>query len=249
MYLRLEDLWRDRRSQASLPSSSGHNTGRSYILLADLASPDNLMEPFSRLIAMLTEADRYEGFPPPPLPIKKRPFLLMECQSEQFMKGPSDPPISSLRLFLIVIAFLHFYYRSHTHTMAPTIVLHSGANRGLGKGILKLYLVKANHVVIAANRDTEQATSKELLALPTSPGSRFAMVKVDASIEADPFEAIKTLATQGIDHLDLVIANAGVAKVVVSRYVVFSSKVFHEPQEMVSSSSIISTLLSLGKYC
>ena len=95
--------------------------------------------------------------------------------------------------------------------MTPTIVLISGANRGLGKGLLELYLAKPDHVVIAANRDPEHASSKALADLPSGPNSKLIVVKVDASVEADPFEAVKELEKQGIDHLDLVIANAGVS--------------------------------------
>ena len=98
--------------------------------------------------------------------------------------------------------------------MSPTIVLVSGANRGLGKGLVQLYLAKPDHVVIAANRDPEASSSKALSELPTGPGSRLIVVKVDASAEADASEAVKTLtAKDGIDHLDIVIANAGVSYV------------------------------------
>jgi len=95
--------------------------------------------------------------------------------------------------------------------MAPTVILISGANRGLGKGLLQLYLAKPNHTVIAANRDPGHATSKALAELPAGPGSRLLVVKTDASVESDPFEAVKQLAAQGIDRLDVVIANAGIA--------------------------------------
>jgi NAD(P)-dependent dehydrogenase (short-subunit alcohol dehydrogenase family) len=97
--------------------------------------------------------------------------------------------------------------------MAPLIVLISGANRGLGKGLLQLYLAKPNHIVIAANRNPEHATSKALADLPTGPGSRLIVVKTDASVELAPFEAVTSIAAYDIDHLDLVIANAGVSYV------------------------------------
>ncbi|RYP05676.1 hypothetical protein DL764_003646 [Monosporascus ibericus] len=95
--------------------------------------------------------------------------------------------------------------------MASKIVLISGTTKGLGKGLLEIYLAKPNHTVIAANRDPEHASSKALHHLPTGTGSRLIVVKVDASVESDASEAIKTLNSQGIDHLDLVIANAGIA--------------------------------------
>ncbi|KAI1392522.1 NAD(P)-binding protein [Hypoxylon trugodes] len=96
--------------------------------------------------------------------------------------------------------------------MSPTIVLISGAGRGLGKGLLERFLAKENHIVIAANRDPESPTFKALKELPAGPGSRVIVVKVDASVESDASAAIDELtSTHGIDHLDIVIANAGIA--------------------------------------
>ncbi|KAI1478147.1 NAD(P)-binding protein [Daldinia eschscholtzii] len=95
--------------------------------------------------------------------------------------------------------------------MAPTIVLITGANRGIGKGILSLYLAKPNHVVIAANRDPEHPTSKALSELPKAEGTSLVVVKIDATVRTDPQEAVKTLRSQGIDHIDILIANAGMA--------------------------------------
>ncbi|CAD6449303.1 d5e9c5fe-a946-4e16-b734-f687950f4079 [Sclerotinia trifoliorum] len=94
--------------------------------------------------------------------------------------------------------------------MAPTIVLISGTNRGIGKGILELYLSKPNHTVIAANRDPNHPSSKALSDLPTAEGSSLIVVKVDATAPTDALEAVKQLESQGVDHLDIVIANAGV---------------------------------------
>ncbi|KAH8653937.1 hypothetical protein BGZ60DRAFT_496293 [Tricladium varicosporioides] len=97
--------------------------------------------------------------------------------------------------------------------MTPYIVLISGANRGLGEGLLRLYLAKPNHVVIAANRDPFHPTSKALSNLPTGLGSRLIVVKVDASSGNDALEAVESLAKEGVEHLDLVVANAGVSYV------------------------------------
>lgn len=97
--------------------------------------------------------------------------------------------------------------------MAPTIILVSGANRGIGKGLLERFLAKPNHIVIAANRDPEHATSKALFTLPTGTNSRLIVVKVDASSGTDAFEAVKQLVAQGINHIDVVIANAGISNV------------------------------------
>lgn len=91
------------------------------------------------------------------------------------------------------------------------IVLITGASRGLGKGLLERYLKLPNHTVIAANRSPDNVTSKELPKLPTAKGSRLIVVKLDSRIWQDAFTAVETLKDQGIQHLDVVIANAGVA--------------------------------------
>ena len=92
-----------------------------------------------------------------------------------------------------------------------TIVLITGANRGLGKGLLERYLNLPNHTVIAANRNPDHPTSKALSDLPKAEGTKLVVVKVDATVWQDAFDAVKKLEGRGIDHLDVVIANAGVA--------------------------------------
>ncbi|KAI1144484.1 NAD(P)-binding protein [Hypoxylon sp. FL0543] len=93
----------------------------------------------------------------------------------------------------------------------PTTVLISGANRGLGKGLLERYLAKPNHIVVAANRNPEHPTSKALSELPRGRNSRLVVVKIDASVESDAAKGVRQLIAQGVDHLDIVVANAGVS--------------------------------------
>ncbi|KAM0143232.1 hypothetical protein ACHAP3_001365 [Botrytis cinerea] len=98
--------------------------------------------------------------------------------------------------------------------MPPTIVLITGANRGLGKGLLQRYLALPNHTVIAANRDPSHESSKKLFDLPKGSRSSLIIVKVDASIEQDAFDAVQELQDKhNIPHIDIVIANAGVSYV------------------------------------
>ena len=66
--------------------------------------------------------------------------------------------------------------------MTRTVVLITGANRGIGKGLLEIYLLKPNHLVIAANRDLEYPTSKALAKLPTADGTSLLLVKIDATV-------------------------------------------------------------------
>lgn len=94
-----------------------------------------------------------------------------------------------------------------------TVILISGANRGLGKGLLERYLKLASHTVIAANRNPDHPTSRDLFNLPKAEDTKLIVVKYDARVWQDAFDAIKLLESQGVDHLDIVIANAGVAYV------------------------------------
>ncbi|KAI9688387.1 MAG: putative secondary metabolism biosynthetic enzyme [Bathelium mastoideum] len=96
--------------------------------------------------------------------------------------------------------------------MAPTIVLITGCNRGIGKGLLELYLARPNHTVIAANRDPSHATSKALTDLPKASGTSLLLIKIDATSPADPADAVTNLASHGIDHIDILVANAGIAE-------------------------------------
>jgi norsolorinic acid ketoreductase len=95
--------------------------------------------------------------------------------------------------------------------MAPTIVLITGTNRGIGKGLLELYLSKPNHTVIAANRDPNHSTSKALVDIPTAEGTTLRVIKIDYTSPTDPVNAVKELTAHGIDHIDILIANAGIA--------------------------------------
>lgn len=96
--------------------------------------------------------------------------------------------------------------------MAPTVVMITGANRGIGKALLELYLAKPNHQVIAANRDPTNDTSKALLQLPRAEGTSLLIIKIDATSATDPTDAVKKLAnSHGIQHLDILIANAGIS--------------------------------------
>jgi norsolorinic acid ketoreductase len=96
--------------------------------------------------------------------------------------------------------------------MASTIVLITGANRGLGLGLLQRYLAQPNHTVIAGNRDPGHPSSQALSKLPKGEGSKLIVVKIDASIREDAFSAVKQLQNNhGINHIDIVIANAGVS--------------------------------------
>lgn len=95
---------------------------------------------------------------------------------------------------------------------SPTVVLITGANRGIGRGLLAEFLAKPNHIVIAGNRSPEDETSKSLASLPAADGTKLIVVKIDATVADDPDKAVRELEdSYGIDHLDIVVANAAIA--------------------------------------
>ncbi|KAJ5156272.1 hypothetical protein N7492_009075 [Penicillium capsulatum] len=95
--------------------------------------------------------------------------------------------------------------------MSRTIVLVTGANRGIGKGILQIYLNKPDHLVVAANRDPSHPTSQALSDLPMAEGTTLEIIQLDALSPTDPANAVKELAVKRITHIDILIANAGIA--------------------------------------
>ncbi|KAH6884197.1 short-chain dehydrogenase [Thelonectria olida] len=90
-------------------------------------------------------------------------------------------------------------------------VLITGATRGIGRGLTTAFLLRPSTTVIAAVRDTTKGPAKALSNLPTGNGSKLILVKIDSAVESDPATAVASLEKDhGIDHLDLVIANAGI---------------------------------------
>lgn len=95
--------------------------------------------------------------------------------------------------------------------MLQTVVLITGANRGIGKSILELYLQKPNHTVIAATRDPNHPTSQALVDLPKAEGTDLLVTKIDAISPTDSTSALNELSAKGVHHVDIVIANAGIS--------------------------------------
>ncbi|KAJ3334185.1 hypothetical protein HDU93_008089, partial [Gonapodya sp. JEL0774] len=97
--------------------------------------------------------------------------------------------------------------------MSSTVYLVTGANRGIGKGLVTALLLRQNTVVIAGVRDPSRST--DLGQLPTGKDSRLIVVKYVAGDDASASDAIKALQDQHqIVHIDVVIANAGIASLI-----------------------------------
>ncbi|KAF5584025.1 short-chain dehydrogenase reductase SDR [Fusarium subglutinans] len=95
---------------------------------------------------------------------------------------------------------------------SPSTVLITGGNRGIGKGLVEIFLARPSFIVIVGVRDPSHPTSKALQYLPVGNNSKLIIVKLDSSVPSDAAAAVATLKNEhGIKALDIVIANAGIA--------------------------------------
>jgi len=93
--------------------------------------------------------------------------------------------------------------------MSGLTYLITGANRGLGKGLLSTFVLRPNTTVIAGVRNVESATAT-LKSLPVGEGSQIIVVKIDSTVETDPAAAVEELKTEyKIKHIDVLLSNAG----------------------------------------
>jgi len=82
---------------------------------------------------------------------------------------------------------------------------------GIGRGLTELFLSRPNHTVIAATRDPASSSSLSLNSVPTGKDTKLILVKIDSTSDTDAADAITKIQSAGVDHLDIVIANAGIA--------------------------------------
>ncbi|KAK7413106.1 hypothetical protein QQX98_007992 [Neonectria punicea] len=94
--------------------------------------------------------------------------------------------------------------------MAGKTYLITGANRGIGRGMFDHYVAQPNSTLIAAVRDVEG--SRGLLDVPRGKNTKVIITKIDSSYKTDPYDAVKDIQAKGIDHIDVVISSAGIAK-------------------------------------
>ncbi|KAK0666410.1 hypothetical protein QBC41DRAFT_150409 [Cercophora samala] len=96
----------------------------------------------------------------------------------------------------------------------PTNLLITGANRGIGLGLIKKYLELPNHNIIAFVRDPSSGSSQALKTLKRDLTTNIILIPYDASVWDSAAQAVKILtAEHNITHLNTVIANAGIAKI------------------------------------
>jgi len=93
--------------------------------------------------------------------------------------------------------------------MVPTVYLVSGANRGIGLGLVTALAVRSDVVVFAGARNPDSA--KDLKALQTKYPGKVHIVKLTSANRADNEAAVAEI-KKVAGKLDVVIANAGIAK-------------------------------------
>ncbi|KAI1120198.1 aflatoxin biosynthesis ketoreductase nor-1 [Nemania abortiva] len=91
-----------------------------------------------------------------------------------------------------------------------TTVFISGVSRGIGKALAAAYLARPNHTVIGSIRDTSAADQvEELTRSSVAENSKLMLVTIENTAPGDPQQALEEMRAAGIDHLDIVISNAG----------------------------------------
>ena len=85
---------------------------------------------------------------------------------------------------------------------------------GLGRGLVAGYLARPGNTVIAAVRDPEHNDSTTLKDLSKGERSSMIVVKIDSESESDAQKAASDLSSvHGVSAIDVIIANAGISKV------------------------------------
>jgi NAD(P)-dependent dehydrogenase (short-subunit alcohol dehydrogenase family) len=82
---------------------------------------------------------------------------------------------------------------------------------GIGYATAAAYLSRPNHTVIGSVRDANTPKAQELKALPMGAGSRLLLVSIENTSTTDPKKAIEEIEAAGVDHIDIVISNAGIS--------------------------------------
>ncbi|GLA28363.1 hypothetical protein ACMYSQ_003560 [Aspergillus niger] len=91
------------------------------------------------------------------------------------------------------------------------VILVTGANRGIGRGLVAHYLAQPDTTVIGTARDVSSANAKDLNELPKGEGSRLIVVSLSSDSPQGAIEAVLEIQTQhSVGHIDIVIANAGI---------------------------------------
>lgn len=89
-----------------------------------------------------------------------------------------------------------------------SIILISGANRGIGLGLAQTYLARDDTTVIGTARNPSEAT--ELSSSPKGKNSRLFVLRYEAGSRTAAEELVAQILENKIDHVDILIANGGI---------------------------------------
>ncbi len=81
---------------------------------------------------------------------------------------------------------------------------------GIGRGLAEKYLARPDTTVLATVRNPHSEEVQSLLRAPAGSGSRVVVLKIESTSDTDALEAIESAQSQGVESIDVVIANAGV---------------------------------------
>ncbi|KAK7715506.1 hypothetical protein SLS57_006893 [Botryosphaeria dothidea] len=94
---------------------------------------------------------------------------------------------------------------------SPSTYLVTGAARGIGFGLVETLVQRPGVTVFAAIRDIAKKDGVEKLNAKAAQGSKVVAIQIRAGDDDDAKAIPKTLSENGVDHLDVVIANAGIS--------------------------------------
>ncbi|KAK8099625.1 uncharacterized protein PG998_012866 [Apiospora kogelbergensis] len=98
----------------------------------------------------------------------------------------------------------------------PLVVVISGVGRGIGNALARSYLSRPNCTVVGSVRDESAPGVADLQAVAAANHeAKLLIVKIESASEADAKEAVQQMRAAGIDHIDVLIANAGVSPPIV----------------------------------
>ncbi|KAH8684204.1 hypothetical protein BGZ60DRAFT_366304 [Tricladium varicosporioides] len=96
---------------------------------------------------------------------------------------------------------------------ASKTYLITGANRGLGRGLLEALIQRPDTTIVAGVRNPDDTSSKSLTSLPAATGSRVVVVAIESTDPSSAKKAVENISEKhGINKLDIVIASAGISK-------------------------------------
>ncbi|KAI1383483.1 NAD(P)-binding protein [Hypoxylon trugodes] len=96
------------------------------------------------------------------------------------------------------------------------VVVITGAGRGIGNAVAQAYLSRPNCVVIGTIRDDSAPGVIELKACTKGEGSKLLLVSVESASSSDAWRAVEGIKAADVDHIDVLIVNAGISPPVVS---------------------------------